>query len=494
MFGYKSPKNIPGLVLWWDAADSTTINDGVVYQNQNVFKFVDKVSGKVLTNFAGANGPTYSYGAVNGKNAIHFPYYTDTNTALKSLTNLNIDNIDIESKTIFFVFKPTTNQYGSNTRYAFSIWGNGAAGGGLVEPTISVRSGGGTNPYSEYSESGAGGLEGIRDIFFRNEKSYRQGLKTSTNPDLDSLQIVISKTGFNSSLFRRISKFVVLQEKGFDSKLEYYNNDTLLFGNREDFQPAAVYPLSISIGSYFYSSLTKFANAYPLEGYFCEMLYFNRYLEDYEINTIGSYLLRKWDPIRATFSSANIPIAPPPSPPPGPPGPPPPPSYVAPSITLDTTQIVQGTSQISNFIIVVTFGSQTIQDRGLVFSATLPNPVSPANVGFQKFTQPYDVQTSTNGTDYGTLTSLQQSTTYNVRAFVKDATNTYYSTTFQVTTNSITISRRTYNPSGEPMNLANPVDFIYADETNTYKTFWDVQISDLTPNTLYSCGIIAIAG
>ena len=60
----KNPSKIPGLNIWLDAADTSTINNGKVVDNGNVFSFRDKVSNIELTNSQGVNGPSYSIGAV----------------------------------------------------------------------------------------------------------------------------------------------------------------------------------------------------------------------------------------------------------------------------------------------------------------------------------------------------------------------------------------------------------------------------------------------
>jgi hypothetical protein len=479
MFGYKSPKNIPGLTLWWDAADPTTINDGLVYQGQNVYKFVDKINNIVLSNFSGDNGPTYSYGAVNYKNAIHFPYHTDTNSSLKALVNSSITNINTSTKTIFFVFKPTTTLYGNNSKYAFSIW---QGGGAIPEfgsvPSLAIRSGGGTNPYTEYLES-SDGL--TTEIFFRNEKSFQYGKKTSTNPDVNALQIQITKTGLTRLGRTKLPKFISLQENGFDSKCEFYKDDSLFYPYGQ-LSAGLPIPYGISIGSYYYGSWNKSTNQYPLEGYFCEMLYYNRFLDDSEVNTVSAYLLKKWDSLRATFSTANIPIyvAPPP---PGP-GPPPPPSYTAPTLTLDTTNIVRFSNSIENFSMNVVQGSQPIQYRGLVFDVVPNVPV------FDSLSEnPGYTGTPQSGTDNPFLTGIAFGTTYNVRGYVKDATDTYYTEMYEVGTLNIQIRRRAGNNT-----LSNPVDFRYIEETHRLSTYWDVRIVNLTPNQGYECGVICIVG
>ncbi len=482
MLGYKTQKNIPNLVLWWDASDPTTINDGLAFQYQNVYKFVDKKSGVVLRNFSGANGPTYSYGVINGKNAIHFPYYSDSIGNLKSLvnSNINLPNLDLDVKTIFFVFKPTTTT-STNKKYALSIWTEGQAVGSLTEPPVSIRSGSGNNPYTEYSE-GSQDIEGERNLFFRNEKSYQYGLKTSTNVDRNTLQIMIARTRNDSG----VSKFISLQENGFDSKLEYYNNGDLILS--QNLSSLAQPPFALSIGSFFYQSLNKTTDQHPLEGYFCEMLYYNRFLEDHEVNTIGTHLLRKWDPLRFTFSVSSIPIPRVPvggggGDPGGGGGDPEPPTYTAPSVTLDVTSYTSENFSMGNIIIEVTLGTLQITGRGLMFSSTI-NP--PSTRGYERndpTTDPFDLAPETK--DIGSLSNLDFATTYFVRGYVEDANGTYYSPVEELSTSSVLLELRSGSNT-----TTNPVDFQYNDNSNQYITYWDARIANLTANTEYNCGIL----
>lgn len=409
MFSNKSPKSIPDLKLWWDASDPSTVNDGWVLQNQPVYKFVDKISGYVLSNFNGSNGPSYSYFSVNGKNAIHFPYHTNTNGSLKALTTNSIDvDVDFINKTIFFVFKPTTTLYGNNTRYALSIWAYGLAGGPTIEPNFSIRSGSGSNPYTEYCEAPS---ELVRDLFFRNEKSYQYGLKTSTNPDANALQIMVVKTG-QSGIKQRLTKFINLQENGFDSKFDFYQNDSIKYDPGYQIYPPTA-PLRLTIGSYYDETLNKFTNGYPLEGYFCEMMYYNRFLEDDEMNTIASHLLRKWDPIRATFSLSSIPT-----------GTPPRISIVIPTVDSGTLATPTINSVFISNNNVVSNGNGIVSVSGVCWS-TSQNPT----VSDSKTTDG-----SVIGIFNATVTGLNANTTYYVRAYATNQAGTGYGSQLTFTT------------------------------------------------------------
>jgi hypothetical protein len=67
------PNKIPGLRLWMDAADMSTINEGNPSEGTIVYKWVDKSgSGVKFRNpYSSSNlGPTYSFNRFNGKNVI----------------------------------------------------------------------------------------------------------------------------------------------------------------------------------------------------------------------------------------------------------------------------------------------------------------------------------------------------------------------------------------------------------------------------------------
>ena len=127
MYDFISPNSVSGLNLWFDASDLTTINDGKVSNNNNVYKFVDKVSGVVLRNGSGANGPIYKMRSIKDRHSILFDWYTTTlDNGLKGLTGSNITQLNSATSSLFVVFKPTTkiHQSGSigNQSYVVSIW------------------------------------------------------------------------------------------------------------------------------------------------------------------------------------------------------------------------------------------------------------------------------------------------------------------------------------------------------------------------------------
>jgi hypothetical protein len=290
MIGFGSPDNISGLTLWWDAADASTINDGTVVANQNVYKIVDKVSGVALTNSQGVLGPTYTIASINGNNAIHMPYYSQNVLGQKTLSNNSVTQMNSQEKTIVFVHKPMTVTQANNppsdfnTKYALAVWGNGRTYGPRF-PSLDIRIQAGNNPYTAYGEVSepTPNFTNTRTLNSWNNKSWQRGVVTGTQPDLGATQITIvrTKTG--------ITKYNFYQQNGFDSQTEFYEgifatSSPILFSGS----------VKVVIGSLDNSLGAKGSAAYPMEGYFCEMLYYNRYLTTAETNALEQYIKMKW--------------------------------------------------------------------------------------------------------------------------------------------------------------------------------------------------------
>lgn len=289
MVGFGSPDNISGLTLWWDASDASTINDGTVVANQNVYKIIDKINGVALTNSNGVNGPTYAFAAINGLNAIHMPYYPDNLSGLKALSNPSVSQLSSSSnKTIVFVYRPTTAIYqagpGVTVKYALSIWNPGRVPPSF--PSIRITSSHQPNPFSTYTECAfdIGTPINTSTLQSWNNRSYEYGLLTGQQVDLGSTQVSIIRTNVVSNT----AKFNFYQQRGFDTKSEYYTGVV----NPGTVSVTLTNP-KIVIGSY-WDSGGRGGNAHPLEGFFCEMMYFNRYLNTAETNALEQYIKMKW--------------------------------------------------------------------------------------------------------------------------------------------------------------------------------------------------------
>lgn len=148
-----TPDKVPGLKVWLDANDTSTINDGRhITDGTQVQKWVDKVAGYVLTSGSGTlgnnygnpaangiykqRGPSYSVGRINGKNSILFGYYrgpglanspgdanTEDNLSFRRLACNNIPVIGSATYSQFIVFFPASQrlQPGKTTELAPTV-------------------------------------------------------------------------------------------------------------------------------------------------------------------------------------------------------------------------------------------------------------------------------------------------------------------------------------------------------------------------------------
>jgi hypothetical protein len=343
MISLKSPNSIPGLNLWFDAADINTINNGRVVNNENVYKFTDKISGVSLTNGNTVSGPTYSFGSINGKNAIHFPHYglIPNNRSLKTLTASNVSQLNTFTFSMFVVYKPTTKLYqdlSGNQSYVISVF-DGLTIDNLVSNVFPNRAfyigdeGGGSqgqrnNPSGRYVEgisTGVGqyvaytenitsrslelptpaGLSGpssnqVTIASARGQNGLRKvGWIQQNGESLEDLTIPVSTTIGTQSYKPPFGGIEPPRTPSpFSSVVDYYRNrGYLLSGNTIS---AASRPgtrgTHLTLGGFWPNTTTFTFRTYPFEGYICEFLNYNRYLTEQETNSVREYLKIKWFP------------------------------------------------------------------------------------------------------------------------------------------------------------------------------------------------------
>lgn len=315
----KSPDNISGIRLWFDASDSSTINDGIVTNNQNVYKFVDKIGGISLTNPNGPLGPTYAFGAINGRNAISFTYYNSTvatNPHLKRLAAVNVSALSTGTYSMYVAFfpndirqEPSPTTAGTNFQTRCGV--------------VSIISG------SRIGAAPAGGFID-RSLY---HTSYANS-NTDRNTTIGYYDSLPTYTTFNTFVFDNMA-FRQPNARSLTSGIDYQYGKTNVVGVRigpgiqkssflrsgssisGNFLPisatgnrvrpsnAVIINPSLVIGATWvgytvngvpYHTLTTRAadNFSPMEGFFCEMIFFDRILTDAEDNTVLNYLVDKW--------------------------------------------------------------------------------------------------------------------------------------------------------------------------------------------------------
>ena len=315
-----NPSKITGLKIWLDAADTSTINNGKVVDNGNVFSFRDKVSNIELTNSQGVNGPSYSIGAVNGRNAISIPYYTDaTDVGLKSLSAINVNVLQGFTFSMFCVYKPTTTTQvndNGNQKYVVTIYSNTrwtglTSPGGFANRAIYTGDEGGVpnatrrlNPSGRYIEAdsnvalGSGWLTYVTYGEHVPSRALNGPTPTSLNKTCLTqvrIQSGLKKMAFSFSGYDFIDDFQSsrIYNTGGSAGI---NRGLVNAGPVRDVGPNA----TLIIGSPWPSTphspsiRGKTEKLFPLEGFFCEFLYYNRYLSDSESNSVEAYLKEKW--------------------------------------------------------------------------------------------------------------------------------------------------------------------------------------------------------
>jgi hypothetical protein len=338
----KNPSKIPGLKIWLDAADTSTINNGTIQNGQNVFKIVDKSSGYVFRNGYGVNGPSYSVGVVNGKNAITVNYYTvsDVNSIqAKGLWAGNVTPMASGTYSLYCVAFPydnrqrNTNGAGVNATqdlWVFSLINNIPAS--IVSPSAYVphrgfffrsRIGGAGQPLPNLPARYYEDVDFIFQVSTILIDSYISSIPPAINNGLtqsDSRYIYGKTNVIGVRASNNLKKFSIIR-KDYIINENFQPNPTPNPGQtfrptttQQGFTPApngpwltigAIVPNAISrsvegvagpMGSDIVLNNTNPAttNCYPFEGHFCEFLFWDRVLTDPEANSVESYLKKKW--------------------------------------------------------------------------------------------------------------------------------------------------------------------------------------------------------
>jgi hypothetical protein len=295
----KNPSKLPGLTLWYDASDISTINNGRVANLDNVFSFRDKMNGVELTNPYGVLGPSYSFSAVNGNNAISIPYYPQTDSGQKALWKSNISQLQGLTFSMFCVYKPTTvtqqNNLG-NQKYVVAIYSasrisTGVPGGFANRAIYLGDESGGTpaqrnNPSGRYIEADSTAAPPWNGyVTYGEHHTSRSGVAPTSldktcmtgvriQPNLKKMSFVFDDYEFVDDFMS--SKITTRGIKSTGLVHDVGNAATLI------------------IGGPWIGGQLKDQKLYPIEGFFCEFLYFNRYLSDGENHLVSRYLKKKW--------------------------------------------------------------------------------------------------------------------------------------------------------------------------------------------------------
>ena len=229
-----SPRSISGLALWLDAADTSRMT----LVGSNISEYIDKsTNGIILSNATSANQPTLVLDSNNMPNML----FNGTSQTL-SRTSIAASNLSLNNEvTIFFVHTPT------NSVNSIINWG--------ANPRINFHTPEGPTGFKfDYPESGlaptGGRLEATVANYLTSGRRLEGGYKRGTT------QVI---RAYGLDLATRTNALTLTGSTSRD----------LTFGG---FNPTG----------YYYA------------GRFCELVWYNRGLNDNEIQQIEGYLAWKW--------------------------------------------------------------------------------------------------------------------------------------------------------------------------------------------------------
>ena len=271
-----NPKNISNIKYWFDSSDVSTLSlTGIGSATASVISITDKINRIVLPS-AGTVQPIYYYNNINNCNSIYFQY--TNNPSVSPNDRLSSSSITFSSTgSIYSVTKWGATSSGSSYQVAITIApssrGLGTWGDFQVVYSTTL-----TGLYS-FNIAPASSLiySTVRPSFDTSIGKFA-GTVNGTSSNINSIGVDIFGSRNNNST---LSKFKYTSI--YDSKNGYTN---------------ATYSISslsnrLVIGDYHNIAYTAPPNA-GFKGYFCELLFFDRYLSDTEDNQITQYLKKKW--------------------------------------------------------------------------------------------------------------------------------------------------------------------------------------------------------
>jgi hypothetical protein len=273
-----NPKNIGNIKYWFDSSDVSTLSlTGIGSATASVISITDKINRIVLSS-AGTVQPIYYYNNINNCNSIYFQY---TNRPLLPPNDrLSSSSITFSSTgSIYSVTKWGATSSGPSTLFPYQIaisiapssrgvgtWGDFQ----VVYTTLTGPNTFNIAPASSLIYSTV--LPGVTMSIAIFTASVN-----GTSSNINSIGVDIFGSRNNNST---LSKFKYTSI--YDSK-DGYTNVTYSVSSLSN---------KLVIGDYHNSTYTT--NNAGFKGYFCELLFFDRYLSDTEDNQITQYLKKKW--------------------------------------------------------------------------------------------------------------------------------------------------------------------------------------------------------
>ena len=274
-----NPKNISNIKYWFDSSDVSTLSlTGIGSVTASVISIKDKINGVVLSS-TGTVLPLYYYNIINNNNSIYFGF---TNSLDNGADTTSADRLSSNSCTfssvgsIYSVTKWGATSSGSLYQFAITItpssrgatgWGDFAlvysSNNGLFSSTLFLA------PTNAFISSTVGPNNSSIVGILSNAVS-------GTPSNINSIGVDIFGSRNNNSTLSKLKCTSI-----YDSKHRYTNVTYSIssLSNR------------LAIGDYYTFSSTIDSG---FRGYFCEMLYYDRYLIDSEHDEVIQYLKNKW--------------------------------------------------------------------------------------------------------------------------------------------------------------------------------------------------------
>jgi len=250
-----NPKNIDNIKYWFDSSDVSTLSlTGIGSVTASVISIKDKINNVVLTS-TGTVQPTYYYNIINNNNSIYFGFTNSLVTATDSTATDRLSSSSCTFSSIGSIY--TVTRCDSTYIYQFAI-------------TVSPSSRG-ANTWGDYQVVYYS--PGVSLVWSTN-----MGATTSVGAFIgpSNSSTVVDVLGLRHNT-NSLTKFHGI---GTDVK-NGYTNVTYSISTTSN---------RLSIGDYY----TFTTGDFGFRGYFCEFIYYTRYLSDNEHEKVIQYLKNKW--------------------------------------------------------------------------------------------------------------------------------------------------------------------------------------------------------
>jgi len=273
-----NPKNIDNIKYWFDSSDVSTLSlTGISSATASVISIKDKINGVVLTS-TGTVQPTYYYNIINNNNSIYFGF---TNSLVDVFDSQAADRLSSSSCTfssigsIYSVTKWGVTSSGSLYQFAISITPSSRGAGTFGDFQVFYTSNNALFPTTFFLAPANAFISSTVGPSFNTIIGILSNSVSATPSNINNIEVDIFGSRNNDSTLSKLKSTSI-----YDSK-HRYTNVTYSISSTSN---------RLAIGDYF----TFTSGDFGFRGYFCEMLYYDRYLSDNEHEKVIQYLKNKW--------------------------------------------------------------------------------------------------------------------------------------------------------------------------------------------------------